>query len=130
MGLRYEHEKRASLLHRTATTWYRCFDQDLTEFPGSWSCRTYPCAKVQLFFILHNTQSQFNKFKEFSLLHLPLPKSGKCEIPPQKAADYVKKFALITNIQLVRFFKKNSLIKLQKMRAILRKITLLYHYII
>ena len=59
----YKHKKRASLLHRTATTWYRCFDQDLTEFPGSWSCRTYPTAKVQLFFILHNTQSHFNKFK-------------------------------------------------------------------
>ena len=53
--LRYGHKKRASLLHRTATTWYRCFDQDLTEFPGSWSCRTYPTAKVQLFFISHNT---------------------------------------------------------------------------
>ena len=49
-----EHKKRVSLLHRTATTRYRCFDQDLTEFPGSWSYRTYPTAKVQLFFISHN----------------------------------------------------------------------------
>ena len=35
-------QKRVSLLHRTATTRYRCSDQGLAEFPGSWSCRTYP----------------------------------------------------------------------------------------
>ncbi len=36
------HKKGASELHRTATTSYPCFDQDLGEFRGSWSCRTYP----------------------------------------------------------------------------------------
>ena len=46
------HKKRASDLHRTATTRYRCFDQDLTEFSGSWSCRTYPSTKVRIFFVL------------------------------------------------------------------------------
>ena len=37
------------MLHRTATTSYPCFGQDLGEFRGSWSCRTYPksAAKVQ-----------------------------------------------------------------------------------
>ncbi|MDE5785796.1 MAG: hypothetical protein K2H98_04610, partial [Duncaniella sp.] len=29
---------------------YRCFDQDLAEFSGSWSCRTYPTTKLQQFF--------------------------------------------------------------------------------
>ena len=43
-------KKRASDLHRTATTRYRCFDQDLAEFSGSWSCRTYPSAKVDIIF--------------------------------------------------------------------------------
>lgn len=49
MLIRYGHKKRVSLLHRTATTRYRCFDQDLAGFPGSWSCRTYPAAKVETF---------------------------------------------------------------------------------
>ncbi len=44
------HKKRVSLLHRTATTPYRCFDQDLTEFGGSWSCRTYPLQSYNFFF--------------------------------------------------------------------------------
>ena len=43
------HKKRVSNLYRTATTRYRCFDQDLAEFPGSWSYRTYPSAKFRLF---------------------------------------------------------------------------------
>lgn len=46
------YEKRVSLLHRTATTRYRCFDQDLTEFPGSWSYRTYPLQRYNFFFYL------------------------------------------------------------------------------
>ena len=44
-------QKRVSLLHRTATTRYPCFGQDLGEFSGSWSCRTYPAAKVRHFFV-------------------------------------------------------------------------------
>lgn len=43
------NKKRVSLLHRTATTPYPCFGQDLGEFGGSWSCRTYPTAKLRLF---------------------------------------------------------------------------------
>ena len=56
-------KKRVSGLHRTATTSYPCFGQDLGEFRGSWSYRTYPIefninalwryvliAKVLLFF--------------------------------------------------------------------------------
>ncbi len=42
-------QKKVSDLHRTATTCYRCFDQDLAEFTGSWSCRTYPMQRYDFF---------------------------------------------------------------------------------
>lgn len=47
-------QKRVSYLHRTATTRYRCFDQDLAEFSGSWSCRTYPLQSYNFFLSLQN----------------------------------------------------------------------------
>lgn len=72
------YKKRASLLHRTATTRYRCFDQDLTEFSGSWSCRTYPTAKVQLFFISHNIHI-FLSQKSFALVDAIKYLCGSCK---------------------------------------------------
>gem|GEM_PF-5750662 len=47
-------QKRASSLHRTATTFYPCCGQALGEFERSWSCRTYPVAKVRFFIIFPN----------------------------------------------------------------------------
>ena len=41
-----KNEKRESLIHRTATTSYPCCGQALGEFRGSWSCMTFPDAKV------------------------------------------------------------------------------------
>ena len=43
------HEKRVSLIYRTATTTYPCCLPTLGEFSGSWSYTTYPGTKVGIF---------------------------------------------------------------------------------
>ena len=41
------HEKRESNVHRTATTSCPCCLPALGELGGSWSCTTFPAAKIQ-----------------------------------------------------------------------------------
>ena len=45
-------QKRVSYLYRTATTAYPCSIPCLGEFCRSWSYKTYPGAKVELFLYL------------------------------------------------------------------------------